>query len=60
MRILELDVDKIAFSPVKAEAELHDEVELKEIMVSDALVVLVSVEKGDDESAASARPRSLP
>ena len=52
MRILELDVDKIAFSPVKAEAELHDEVELKEIMVSDALVVLVSVEKGDDESAA--------
>ncbi len=52
MRILELDVDKIAFSPVKAEAELHDEVELKEIMVNDALVVLVSVEKGDDESAA--------
>ncbi len=52
MRILELDVDKIAFSPVKAEAELHDEVELKEIMVNDALVVLVSVEKGDDEAAA--------
>ena len=52
MRILELDVDKVAFSPVKAEAALHDDVELKEIMVSDALVVLISVEKDDDESAA--------
>ena len=52
MRILELDVERIAFSPVKIEAEAHDEAETKEVDVSEALVVLVSVEKGDDESAA--------
>ena len=52
MRVLELDVDKVAFSPVKPEAALHDDVELKEMLVDNALVVLVSVEKGDDESTA--------
>ncbi len=52
MKILELDVEKIAFSPIKIEAEPHDEAEAKEVSVSDALAVLISVEKGDDESAA--------
>ena len=59
MRILELDVEGITFSPVKIEAGAHDEAETKEVTVKDALVVLVSVEKGDDESAADSAIKDI-
>ena len=52
MKVLELDVDSIAFSPVEPEAKLHDEAEKKETVARDALAVLISIEKGDDESVA--------
>ncbi len=52
MKVLELDVESIAFAPVEPEAKLHDDAERKEVSVSDALVVLISVEKGDTEETA--------
>ena len=53
MKILQLDVDNITYTPVKPEARLYDEVERKEISINDVLVVMVSVEKGDTNEIAA-------
>ena len=47
MKILQLDVNNITYTPVKAEAKIHDDVEKKEVSVDEALVLLISVENGD-------------
>ena len=55
MKVLQLDVDNITYTPVKPEARLYDEVERKEVSINDVLVVMISVEKGDtNETAAKA------
>jgi threonyl-tRNA synthetase len=52
MKILQLDVDNITYELVKPEARVHEESGEKRVSVDDAIVMLVSVEKGDDASTA--------
>lgn len=55
MRILQLDVDEIEYEPIKPELAKHEPAEKKPIRINDALVMLVSIEKGDGiEEAAKA------
>ena len=52
MRILQLDVNRIFYELVKPEASVYEESKEKRVEVKDALVLLVSVEKGDTEEVA--------
>jgi threonyl-tRNA synthetase len=52
MKILQLDVDDISYELVKPEASVHEEGGERSVSVKDALVMLVSVEKGDDKGVA--------
>ncbi len=52
MRILQLDVNRIFYELVKPEASVYEESKEKKFEVNDALVLLVSVEKGDNEEVA--------
>jgi len=52
LRILQLDVDNITYEPVKPESEVYDEAKREKVSVRDALVLLVSVEEGDDRELA--------
>lgn len=52
MRILQLDVDNITYELVKPEASVYEEGKEKKVSVGNALVLLVSVEEGDDEATA--------
>ncbi len=47
MKILQLDVNKITYMPVKKEAKIFDDVEKEEVSITDTLVILTSIEKGD-------------
>ena len=47
MKILQLDVDNITYLPVKPEAKIYDDVKKEKVSIDLALVLLVSVEKGD-------------
>ncbi len=49
MRILQLDVDEIEFELVREEARLFEKYDERRVKVSDALVLLTSIEKGDSE-----------
>jgi threonyl-tRNA synthetase len=52
MKILQLDVDSITYELIKPEAKLYEESDKKSVTVKDALVLLLSVEEGDDRSVA--------
>ena len=52
LRILQLDVDNITYEPVKPESEVYDEAKREKVSVRDALVLLISVEEGDDRELA--------
>ena len=47
MKILQLDVDRIEFQPVRQEAKVYEPAEKTAVSVENALVLLVSIEKGD-------------
>jgi len=49
MRILQLHVNWIEWTPVKKEIEVAEDVEKKKYRVEDALVILTAVEKGDNK-----------
>ncbi|MEM3227585.1 MAG: threonine--tRNA ligase [Candidatus Micrarchaeaceae archaeon] len=53
MRILQLDVNNITYEPISPEAEVYDEAKKEKVSVNDALVLMVSVEKGDSEELAA-------
>ena len=46
MKILQLDVDKITYMPVKKEAKIFDDVGKEEVSITETLVILTSIEKG--------------
>ncbi|MCL5440440.1 MAG: threonine--tRNA ligase [Candidatus Marsarchaeota archaeon] len=51
MKILQLDVDKITFYPVRPEAPIYEDAVAGDVStVSDAIVILLSIEKGDTNS----------
>ena len=52
MKILQLDVNKIEYEAVKPEASVYEPDDKKRHVVSDALVLLVSFEKGDNSELA--------
>ncbi len=52
MKILQLDVDSISYELIKPEAKLYEESDRKGATLKDALVIMVSVEEGDDKSVA--------
>jgi threonyl-tRNA synthetase len=52
MKILQLDVDSITYELIKPEAKLYEESDKKSVTLNDALVLLLSVEDGDDKSVA--------
>ncbi|MCL5675162.1 MAG: threonine--tRNA ligase [Candidatus Marsarchaeota archaeon] len=52
MRILQLDVDRITYEPVKPEASVYEDVSRERISVEDTLVILVSIETGDTKEMA--------
>lgn len=52
--MLQLDVDSISYELMEPEASVHEESSEKSVTANDALVMLVSVEKGDDRSVADA------
>ncbi len=52
MKILQLDVNKIEFEPVKEEAKVFEKADRKKVTVNDALVLFVSIEANDDDSVA--------
>ncbi|MGC9205345.1 MAG: threonine--tRNA ligase [Candidatus Micrarchaeia archaeon] len=52
MRILQLDVNSIDYKLVEPESSVYEKSDEKEVSVKDALVLLVSIEKGDTISEA--------
>lgn len=53
MKVLQLDVENMTYELMEPEASVYDESEEKKFSVEDAVVILVSVEKGDDEEIAT-------
>jgi threonyl-tRNA synthetase len=53
MRVMQLDVNSIAFEPTEPEIRTHEPAEKKKVSVKNALVLLASVERGDTEAFAS-------
>jgi len=54
LRILQLHSDYVEYEPVKKEAPNAEDAEKKKIRVEDVVLLLTSVEKGDDASVARA------
>ncbi len=52
MKTLQLDVDSIHYEAISPEAEIYEEPEQKSLTMNDVLVVMISVEQGDDEEVA--------
>lgn len=52
MRALQLDVEKISYRMIKPEASIYEDAGKKEVEVTNALAILVSIEKGDTENEA--------
>ncbi|MCL4447768.1 MAG: threonine--tRNA ligase [Candidatus Thermoplasmatota archaeon] len=52
MKVLQLDVEKMTYELMEPEASVYDESEEKKFEVNDAVVMLISVEKGDNEEIA--------
>ena len=53
MKVLQLDVENMSYELIEPEASVYDESEEKNFTVEDAVVMLVSIEKGDDEEVAT-------
>jgi threonyl-tRNA synthetase len=52
MRILQLDVNEVEYELVKPEAKIYEKSDENKVRVENALLLLVSIEKGDDKSVA--------
>ncbi|MCS7126307.1 MAG: threonine--tRNA ligase [Aigarchaeota archaeon] len=52
MKILQLHVDYIEYEPIEKESSIYEEVERRRYKIDDALLILVSVEKDDEEELA--------
>ncbi len=52
MKILQLDVENITYELISPEASVYEKSDEKKVSVDDAVVLLVSVEKGDTEETA--------
>ena len=52
MKVLQLDVENMSYELLEPEASVYDESEERKFTVEDAVVMLVSVEKGDNEDVA--------
>jgi threonyl-tRNA synthetase len=53
MKVLQLDVENMSYELIEPETNVYDESEERKFTVEDAVVMLVSVEKGDNEEIAS-------
>ncbi|MCW6158093.1 MAG: threonine--tRNA ligase [Thermoplasmatales archaeon] len=53
MKVLQLDVENMSYELIEPEASVYDESEEKNFKVEDAVVMLISIEKGDDEEVAT-------
>ena len=53
MKVLQLDVENMSYELIEPEASVYDESEQKNFTVEDAVVMLVSIEKGDDKEVAT-------
>ncbi|MCL4333327.1 MAG: threonine--tRNA ligase [Candidatus Thermoplasmatota archaeon] len=53
MKVLQLDVENMSYELIEPETSVYDESEEKKFSVEDAVVMLISVEKGDNEEIAS-------
>lgn len=53
MRVLLLDVERIGYELIKPEASIYEDSEEKRASVSDAMVMLLSIENEDDEAVAN-------
>lgn len=49
MKILQLDVNKIDYTPLKPETKVYEESDTKPVSITNALVLMVSIESGDSE-----------
>ncbi len=54
MKVLQFDVDNMTYELVKPEAKVYEESAEKKVSVDDAVVMFVSVERGDDKTIADA------
>ena len=54
MKVLQLDVDRLAYDVLKPEASVYEETKEKHAEYDDALVMWVCVEKGDTDATADA------
>lgn len=54
MKVLQLDVEKLAYEVLKPEASVYEETKEKHAEIEDALVLWVCVEKGDTDETADA------
>ncbi len=52
MKVLLLDVEKIGYELIKPEASMYEDSDRKEVHVSDAIAMMISVEQEDDENTA--------
>ncbi len=52
MRILQLDVNEVEYELVKPEAKVYEKSDEKKVDVKNALLLLTSIEKGDDSAIA--------
>ncbi len=52
MRTLQLDVDSIHYEAISPEAEIYEDPEQRSLTMNDALVVMISVEQGDNNETA--------
>ncbi len=52
MKVLLLDVEKMGYELVKPEASIYEDSEEKNVQIVDALVMMVSIEKEDNEETA--------
>ncbi|HUC38800.1 MAG TPA: threonine--tRNA ligase [Candidatus Acidoferrum sp.] len=53
MKIIQLDVESMEYEPIEPEIQIYEKIERKAVHVKDALLLLISIEKGDTEAYAS-------
>ena len=52
MKVLQLHVDYVEYEPMQPESSVYESAEKKPVRIEDAVLSLVSIENGDDESVA--------
>jgi threonyl-tRNA synthetase len=53
MRVLQLDVDRIAYQLIKPESSVYEQSEDKSVSIDDAVAMLISIESGDNDGIAA-------